>query len=185
MMLYDDVQTKKNDAKDEKVIDDVMDEFETMLAEVKSRQTTKHDGDEPSTKKKHHRHRSPESKHDRKKSSHKDRKRRRHSSTGSCSSNRSSSASDRSSSPKHHRSSKKSRHHERNRSPPAPEKSKPSSSDKPTAGSIYDGTVMSIMQWGCFVRLDRFRNRTEGLVHISNVSRRVRQRSHRLTFVYS
>ncbi len=25
------------------------------------------------------------------------------------------------------------------------------------------------MQWGCFVRLDQFRNRTEGLVHISNI----------------
>jgi polyribonucleotide nucleotidyltransferase len=111
--------------------------------------------------------------------SHKDRKRRRHSSTGSNSSNRSSNSSnDRSPSPKHHRSSKKSKHNDRNESPP---RRKPPSNipAKPMVGSIYDGTVISIMQWGCFVRLDQFRNRTEGLVHISNVSIYVISKLHR------
>lgn len=101
--------------------------------------------------------------------SHKDRKRRRHSSVDCNSSNRSdSNSSDRSSSPRHHRSSKKSKHYDRNESPPR--RKKPSVPEKPEVGSIYDGTVISIMQWGCFVRLDQFRNRTEGLVHISNVN---------------
>ena len=177
----------KSNEKDKKVVDDLMDELENLGAKVKADQSIKHeDGDDYKKKKKHHRHRSPDSKHDRRKSryniqhnqfvlselylnySHKDRKRRRHSSTGSNSSNRStSSGSNRSPSPKHHRSSKKSKHHDRNESPPRRKSSVP---DKPEPGAIYDGTVISIMQWGCFVRLDQFRNRTEGLVHISNVS---------------
>jgi hypothetical protein len=184
-MLLDDIKPNIPNEKDKQVVDDLMDELENLGAKVKS---TKHDDDdEDRKKKKHHRHRSPDSKYDRKKSrypiltnpsslrnlpsiiSHKDRKRRRHSSTGSNSSNRSgSSDSDRSSSPKHHRSSKKSKHHDRNESPPG-RKGKSSVPDKPMVGSIYDGTIISIMQWGCFVRLDQFRNRTEGLVHISNV----------------
>ena len=165
-----------------------MDELENLGAKVKSGQITKRDDDDEKKKKKHHHHhRSPDSKHDRKKSryyifdkhfsllnllsdiSHKDRKRRRRSSTGSNGSNRSrSSGSDRSSSPKHHRSSKKSKNYDRNESPPR-RKGTLSVPDKPMVGSIYDGTIISIMQWGCFVRLDQFRNRTEGLVHISNV----------------
>lgn len=168
---------------DKKVVDDLMSELENFGAKLKTVQSTKKDYSDEDKKKKHHR-RSPDSKHDRKKSrynfsipthsflnlklsSHKERKRRRRSSTGSYSSSRSSS-NDRSPSPKHHRSSKKSRHHDRNESPPP--KKRPSVPDKPVAGSIYDGTVTSIMNFGCFVRLDQFRNRTEGLVHISNVN---------------
>jgi hypothetical protein len=178
----------KPNEKDIQIVDDLMDELENLGAKVKSDQPIKDEnGDEHKKKKKHHRHHSPDSKHDRKKSrynihcnitalyklclncSHKDRKRTRRSSTGSNSSNRNSSDSgNRSPSPKHHRSSKKSKNHDRNESPP---RRKPSSvPDKPTTGSIYDGTVISIMQWGCFVRLDQFRTRTEGLVHISNVN---------------
>jgi ATP-dependent RNA helicase DHX8/PRP22 len=187
-MLLDDIKPTIPNEKDKQVVDDLMDELENLGAKVKS----KHDDDEDEhkKKKKHHRHRSPDSKHDRKKSryfyiltnhssfqnlpsiiSHKDRKRRRHSSTGSHSSNGSDSSggSDRSPSPKHHHSSKKSKHHDRNDSPPR-RKGTSSIPDKPMVGSIYDGTVISIMQWGCFVRLDQFRNRTEGLVHISNVN---------------
>ena len=36
-------------------------------------------------------------------------------------------------------------------------------------GEIYEGTVASIMQFGCFVSLKGFRKKTEGLVHISNL----------------
>ncbi|CAF1182154.1 unnamed protein product [Didymodactylos carnosus] len=35
--------------------------------------------------------------------------------------------------------------------------------DEPRAGTIYDGLVISIMQWGCFVRSEKFRNRTEDI----------------------
>ena len=183
-MLDEEVKEKVSNEKDRQVVDDLMDELESFQAKAKSGQSITHDEDDDDNdhkrKKKHHRQ-------DRKKSrydiasdsflssirncsldhSHKDRKRHRRSSTGSESN---SSGSDRSSSPRHHRSSKKSKRHDRNDSPPA-RKSKPSVPDKPVVGSIYDRTVMSIMQWGCFVRLDQFRTRTEGLVHISNVSR--------------
>jgi hypothetical protein len=188
-MLDSEIKPTIVNEKDKKVVDDLMDELANLGAKVKSSELTKHDDeDEYKKKKKHHRHRSPDSKHDRKKSryyiptnfsslselflnfSHKDRKRRRHSSTGSNSSNRSgSSSNDGSSSPRHHRSSKKSKNHDRNESPPR-RKTASSIPDKPMVGSIYDGTVISIMQWGCFVRLDQFRSRTEGLVHISNVN---------------
>ena len=36
-------------------------------------------------------------------------------------------------------------------------------------GDIYDGKVTSIMQFGCFVQLDGFPQRQEGLVHISEL----------------
>ena len=69
-MLEDESKLKPViDAKDEQVIDDVMDEFEHMLAKVKSGETVKQETEEKSRKKKkHHRHRSPDSKADRKKS---------------------------------------------------------------------------------------------------------------------
>ncbi|CAF4624907.1 unnamed protein product, partial [Rotaria sp. Silwood2] len=167
-MLNEEMKENSTNEKDKQVVDDLMDELANLGAKAKGDQPIKHDEDEHKKKKKQHRHHSPDSKNDRKKSSHRDRKRHRHSSTGSRSSSRSSSVSDPSPSPKHHRSSKKSRHHDRNESPPQQKRSL-SIPDKPMPGSIYDGTVISIMQWGCFVRLDQFRNRTEGLVHISSI----------------
>ena len=41
---------------------------------------------------------------------------------------------------------------------------------EPIVGQIYDGTVSSIMQFGCFVQLQGLKKLWEGLVHISNVS---------------
>ena len=183
-MLLDDVKQNAVKEKDKQVVDDLMDELANLQSKAKSDQPIKRDDDDDSDhkkKKKHHRKKSRyESlsecflsciRHCSLNHSHKDRKRRRHSPTGSESNSRSDSYdSDRSSSPRHHRSSKKSKRHDRNESPPK-RKEKSSVPDKPIVGSIYDGTVISIMQWGCFVRLDQFRNRTEGLVHISNVSR--------------
>ncbi|CAF1596770.1 unnamed protein product, partial [Adineta ricciae] len=164
-MIYDETKPDIPKEKDKQTVDDLMDELVNLEAKAKSNQSVKRDDyDDHKKKKKHHRNRSPDSKHDRKKSSHKDRKRRRRSSTGSRSDSRSSRSSyDRSPSPKHH-SSKKTRHHDRNESPP-----RQRAPDKPVVGNIYDGTVMSIMRWGCFVRLTQFRNRLEGLVHISNI----------------
>jgi len=43
------------------------------------------------------------------------------------------------------------------------------STSEPVVGDIYEGTVSSIMQFGCFVSLKGFRKKTEGLVHISNL----------------
>lgn len=183
-MLLEEVKQNVVKEKDKQVVDDLMDELANFQSKIKSDQSIKHDDDDDSDhkkKKKHHRKKSryenlTESflsciRHCSLNHSHKDRKRRRHTSSGSENNSRShSSDSDRSSSPRHRRSSKKSKRHDRNESPPQ-RKEKPSVPDKPTVGSIYDGTVMSIMQWGCFVRLDHFRTRTEGLVHISNVSR--------------
>jgi ATP-dependent RNA helicase DHX8/PRP22 len=40
---------------------------------------------------------------------------------------------------------------------------------KPMVGKIYDGIVSSLMQFGCFVKLENFSQKTEGLVHISNL----------------
>lgn len=163
-MLSEEIGVKKVDEKDAKVVNDVMNELESMLTQNKNDRTTKHhessDDDDRKRKHKQHRNRSPDSKHDRKKSNHKDRKRRRHSSSRSSSRSRSRS---RSPSPRHRHSSKKSRNQTppRTRKAPVPE--------KPEVGAIYDGTVTSIMQFGCFVRLDQFRARTEGLVHISNI----------------
>ncbi|KAF1744605.1 hypothetical protein MXB_2124 [Myxobolus squamalis] len=41
---------------------------------------------------------------------------------------------------------------------------------KPEIGCIYDGRVTNILQFGCFVSLE-MKNRTEGLVHISQMRR--------------
>ena len=172
-MLDEEIKAKTVESKDVEVVDDLMDELESILVKTKSDKPTKReksDDEERKKKKSHRRNHSPsDSKYDRKKSSHKHRKRRRLSSNGSSGDSRSSGGSDndRSTSSRHGRSLKRSKH-DRNESPP-PHKSS-SVPDKPTPGSIYDGIVTSIMQWGCFVRLERFRNRTEGLVHISNVS---------------
>ncbi|XP_053672497.1 ATP-dependent RNA helicase DHX8 [Anopheles nili] len=50
----------------------------------------------------------------------------------------------------------------RQRTPPMPE--------EPEAGNIYDGRVVNIVAFGCFVQLTGFRRKKEGLVHISQLS---------------
>lgn len=52
-----------------------------------------------------------------------------------------------------------------NRPPPAP------LVDKPEKGAVYKGTVSNILDFGCFVELQGFKGRTEGLVHITNLSK--------------
>ena len=44
-----------------------------------------------------------------------------------------------------------------------------SNNELPVVGQIYDGTVSSIMQFGCFVQMSGLKKQWEGLVHISNV----------------
>ena len=68
-MLDNEIKPNVSNEKDKKVIDDVMDELENMLAQAKSAQPIKRDDEtEHKKKKKHHRNHSPDSKHDRKKS---------------------------------------------------------------------------------------------------------------------
>ncbi|XP_052861874.1 ATP-dependent RNA helicase DHX8 [Anopheles cruzii] len=50
----------------------------------------------------------------------------------------------------------------RKRTPPMPE--------EPEAGKIYEGRVVNIVAFGCFVQLVGFRRKKEGLVHISQLS---------------
>ncbi|CAF1163474.1 unnamed protein product [Rotaria sordida] len=158
-MLHEEIKENSTNEQDIKVVDDLMAKLENLQVKVKSDQPIKHDDeDEPKKKKKyHHRHRSLDSEHDRNKPSPKDHKHCRHFSTDSQSSSTSNCS----------RSSKQSRHHDRNKS--SSRQKQPSVPDKPMPGSIYDGTVISIMQWRCFVRLNQFHDRTEGVVHISNI----------------
>uniref|UniRef100_A0A182N920 RNA helicase n=1 Tax=Anopheles dirus TaxID=7168 RepID=A0A182N920_9DIPT len=72
------------------------------------------------------------------------------------------------------RSKERSRH--RNRSPSLPpppppmRKRTPPMPEEPEPGSIYDGRVVNIVAFGCFVQLSGFRRKKEGLVHISQLS---------------
>lgn len=52
-----------------------------------------------------------------------------------------------------------------NRPPPAP------LIDKPEKGAVYKGAVSNILDFGCFVELQGFKSRQEGLVHITNLSK--------------
>ena len=52
-----------------------------------------------------------------------------------------------------------------NRPPPAP------LLDKPEKDAVYKGKVSGLMDFGCFVELQGFCSRVEGLVHITNLSK--------------
>jgi len=52
-----------------------------------------------------------------------------------------------------------------NRPPPAP------LLDKPERGGVHRGKVSGLMDFGCFVELQGFKSRVEGLVHITNLSK--------------
>lgn len=41
----------------------------------------------------------------------------------------------------------------------------------PRVGSIYDGVITNVLDYGCFVSLSQFKRKTEGLVHVSNIKR--------------
>ncbi|GAX74379.1 hypothetical protein CEUSTIGMA_g1827.t1 [Chlamydomonas eustigma] len=42
----------------------------------------------------------------------------------------------------------------------------------PELGGVYQGTVSGLMDFGCFVELEGFRRKVEGMVHVSNLSKR-------------
>lgn len=42
--------------------------------------------------------------------------------------------------------------------------------DEPELHSIYRGHINNVMDYGCFVELQGFRSKTEGLVHVSNIT---------------
>ena len=52
-----------------------------------------------------------------------------------------------------------------NRPPPAP------LLEKPERGGVHKGRVSGLMDFGCFVELQGFKSRVEGLVHITNLSK--------------
>jgi ATP-dependent RNA helicase DHX8/PRP22 len=41
--------------------------------------------------------------------------------------------------------------------------------NEPVVNTIYPGHITGVMDFGCFVQLDGFRNKTEGLVHVTNI----------------
>jgi ATP-dependent RNA helicase DHX8/PRP22 len=58
--------------------------------------------------------------------------------------------------------------HDRSRNLPPPPASLP---EKPEQYGVYRGRVTNIMDFGCFVELHGLRQRTEGLVHLANISK--------------
>lgn len=53
----------------------------------------------------------------------------------------------------------------RNKPPPAP------LPEKPELYGVYKGRVSNVLEFGCFVELQGFRKKAEGLVHTSNISK--------------
>ena len=53
----------------------------------------------------------------------------------------------------------------RNKPPPAP------MPEKPEVYGVYRGRVSNVLEFGCFVELQGFRKKAEGLVHTSNISK--------------
>ncbi|XP_053689377.1 ATP-dependent RNA helicase DHX8 [Sabethes cyaneus] len=66
---------------------------------------------------------------------------------------------------RHNRHRNRSREFERRKRTPPPQ-----FPDEPEPGKIYDGRVVNIVAFGCFVQLTGFRRKKEGLVHISQLS---------------
>ena len=56
-------------------------------------------------------------------------------------------------------------HSARNRPPPAP------MPERPEVYGVYRGRVSNVLEFGCFVELQGFRKKAEGLVHTSNISK--------------
>ena len=135
---------------DKKVVSDIMDDLEAMLQQSKS---SKDDSKRPrsrSRSRERHRKRSrshSRNRYHRRKSRSRSRSRRRHS---------------RSRTPdRDNRYSKSSRALSNKSKKPL----------QPIVGDIYEGTVSSIMQFGCFIRLEGLVKNYEGLNHISELRR--------------
>jgi len=62
------------------------------------------------------------------------------------------------------------RHRSRSASPPRGRSPPRQVLDEPEMYAVYKGRVTNVMDFGCFVELQGFRSRTEGLVHASNIS---------------
>ncbi|XP_037092535.1 ATP-dependent RNA helicase DHX8-like [Pollicipes pollicipes] len=186
-MLIDEIKKEDGEAKvkleNDALIDDAMGALE-MLAP--SRQTAV----KPETdRRRRSRSRSREKRrrHSRSRSRSGDRKRRRHRSRSrspghrrhdesrsrdrsrrerSRSRDRSRRERDRHDRPRHERSRSRDRSRERRRS-----RERPALDDEPVVGKVYDGKVVNIMNFGCFVQLEGLKRRLEGLVHISQLRR--------------
>jgi len=112
------------------------------------------------------------SKSEERRKKHKKKKRRSSSSRSRSRSSRASSRSRSASSTRRDRDRKKKDRHDRERKEKRDRKEKRREEEKEaTVGEIYEGVVTNITDYGCFVSLSNFRRKTEGLVHVSNMSR--------------
>ncbi len=160
-------EEKKIEPKKEEVVDDMMNLLEAMAPSKHPQQSIKRSRSR-SVERKKRRSRSrdrPRSRsRERKRSRSRERKRSR--------------SRDRKRSRSRDRS-KRSKHKHRRRSPSSETEDRSRSRRQKTSeapadpepGHIYDGKVQNITGFGCFVALDGFRRKVEGLVHISQLSR--------------
>ena len=61
---------------------------------------------------------------------------------------------------------------ERGRMPPPPPPGRPPQPTEIAEYGVYKGRVTRIMDFGCFVQIDGFRDKKEGLVHVSQIANR-------------
>ncbi|KAK6166438.1 hypothetical protein SNE40_023128 [Patella caerulea] len=170
-MLADELKQEKDEGeskdKDAKVAADMLGELEALMSSAKS------SGHKSSHKDK---------KRDRSRSRDRDRKKKKHRSRSrSRERRRSRSRSrDRRRSRSDSRERRKNRNRSRSRSRDRKhrDRGKDSKREKyndipmdPVVGQVYNGKVMTIMQFGCFVLLEGLRKKHEGLVHISQLRR--------------
>jgi ATP-dependent RNA helicase DHX8/PRP22 len=155
-------EAKKEEVKKEAVekVDVMMDLLESMAPSLQ-KERPKSPRDRKDRKRSRSRDRKRSRSRDRKRSRSRDRKRSR--SRDRTKSRRRSRSRDR---------SRKNRSRSRDRGPSrtSTHVEKPPPSD-PEVGDVYDGKVQNITGFGCFVALDGFRRKVEGLVHISQLRR--------------
>ena len=161
LALKNDEVKKEPVAEKEENVDDMMSMLESMAPSQRKHSPSpdrkKHEKRPRSSDRKHSRS------HDRKRSKSRDRKKR----SRSRDRRRSRSRDRKRRSPsrgRSRRSRSRERRRSRDRAPPPPIKD-------PEAGDIFDGKVQNITGFGCFVALEGFKRKVEGLVHISQLRR--------------
>lgn len=165
-----DPNEKENKKGGDSTVDDMMAELEAMAPTGSLPSTSKGEKIEKKVERKRSRSRSVDRK--RKRSRSRDRKRRSRSrdhKRRSRSKDRRKRSRSRSRDRKR-RSRSRSRDHKRNRrSRSREERKKIELKDDPEPGKIFDGKVVNIVNFGCFVQLMGLRKKWEGLVHISQL----------------
>jgi len=170
LAMPDDEKKDVVKAEDKEAADDMMAMLETMAPSKKPAEEEEDEGGRDSRrrsrsrsrergkkKKKKHRRRSSSSSRSRSRSRDRGSRRRR------SRSRESSRRGDRQQHRDRNRSRSRERNFKSNRPPPMPE--------EPEVCSVYSGKVQNCTNFGCFVALDGFRKKAEGLVHISQLRR--------------